>query len=148
MKGDGQETQALELRLFGAFDVRVHGSPLPPLRYRKEQWLLALLALRHDRDVPRERLAATFWPDNEESQGLFYLRKALSNLRNALGEEALRLLSPTSRTVRLDLSGAFCDVCLFDAAVGSSLAEAGQEERLQKAVSLYRGPLLQDCAEE
>src|SRR5215212_7536888 len=115
---------SLELRLFGTFDVRIQGRAMPPLRYRKEQWLLALLALRHDSDVPRDWLAATFWPDNEGSQGLFYLRKALSNLRSALGREAGRLQSPTTRTVRLDLSGAFADVCAFDAAVSSSRKEA------------------------
>lgn len=138
----------MELRLFGSFDVRINGQPLSRLRSRKEQWLLALLALKHDRDVSRDWLAATFWPDNEESQGLFYLRKALSNLRNALGDEAVRLQSPTSRTVRLDLSGAFSDVCDFDAAVARPLTEQEPEDKLQEAVRLYRGPLLQDCPEE
>jgi len=113
---------ALEMRLFGTFEVTLGGRPLPPLRYRKELWLLALLTLRHDRDVPRDWLATTFWPDNEESKGLFYLRKALSNLRTALGEEANRLQSPTPRTVRLDLTGAIVDIIRFDTAIG------GQEE--------------------
>lgn len=139
---------ALEIRLFGTFDVRVRGHALPPLRYRKELWLLALLTLRKDRDAPRDWLAATFWPDNDESKGLFYLRKALSNLRSALGEEAGRLLSPTPRTLRLDLSGAFADVAVFDAAAARSPTEPGQEERLREAVDLYHGPLLQDCPEE
>lgn len=138
----------LEIRMFGTFDVRVRGHALPPMRYRKELWLLALLALRYDRDVPREWLATTFWPDNDESKGLFYLRKALSNIRAALGEEAGRLLTPTPRTIRLDLSGAMVDVRDFEAVVGRPHTEPGQEERLQKAVELYRGPLLQDCPEE
>ncbi|MES2465306.1 MAG: BTAD domain-containing putative transcriptional regulator, partial [Armatimonadota bacterium] len=142
------DAAALELCLFGTFDVRVRGSGLPPLRYRKELWLLALLALRQGREVPRDWLAATFWPDNDESKGLFYLRKALSNLRNALGEEAARLQSPTPRTVRLDLSNAFSDVLVFDAAVARVAKEPVQEEPLLEAVRLYRGPLLQDCPEE
>src|SRR5262252_2299634 len=125
-----KETWDLEIRLFGTFDVRLKERPLPPLRYRKEKWLLALLALRHDHDLARDWLAATFWPDNEESQGLFYLRKALSNLRNALGDEAGRLRSPTSRLVRLDLSGAFSDVHAFDAAIqeGMRPEASGQSE--------------------
>ncbi len=137
----------MELRLFGSFDVRINGQPVP-LRSRKEQWLLALLTLRHDREVSRDWLATTFWPDNDESQALFYLRKALSNLRNLLGEEAVRLQSPTSRTVRLDLSGAFVDILTFDAAVARPVTEQGQEEKLLEALPLYRGPLLQDCLEE
>lgn len=148
MTTTAQDDCPLEIRLFGTFDVRVEGRPLPPLRSRKEQWLLALLALRHDRDTSRDWLATIFWPDNEESQGLFYLRKALSNLRNALGEEAVRLQSPTARTVRLDLSGAFSDVRVFDVAVALPLTEQNQEDRLQEAIRLYRGPLLQDCPEE
>lgn len=139
---------AMELRLFGAFDVRVQGRALPPLRYRKEQWLLALLAIRHDRDVSRDWLAVTFWPDNTESQALFYLRKALSNLRKALGSEAARLLSPSTRTVRLNVTGAFSDVLLFDTALASSQTVSGHEARLLEAVDLYRGPLLQDCLDE
>jgi predicted ATPase/DNA-binding SARP family transcriptional activator/Flp pilus assembly protein TadD len=138
----------LEIRLFGTFEVRVRGHALPPLRYRKELWLLALLALRHDKEVTREWLAATFWPDNDQSKALFYLRKALSNLRNALGEEADRLQSPTTRTVRLDLTDAFADVSVFDTILAHPTDPPGQEERLQEAVALYRGPLLQDCPDE
>ena len=36
---------SLEIRLFGAFTATVGGAPLPALRTRKGQWLLALLAL-------------------------------------------------------------------------------------------------------
>lgn len=138
----------LELRLLGTFDVRIQGRPLPPLRYRKEQWLLALLALRHDQDVSRDWLAAAFWPENDVGQGKFYLRKALSNLRSALGSEAHRLLSPTSRTIRLDLDGAFADFLALTVAVARPRTEAHHEERLLEAVKLYTGPLLPDCQEE
>lgn len=110
---------------------------MPPLRSKREQWLLALLVLRHEQDTSREWLASTLWPDNHEEQALFYLRKALSNLRRALGAEAGRLLSPSPRTLRLDMTGAFADVIAFERA-------ASQGE----AVDLYRGPLLPDCQEE
>ncbi|MES2463123.1 MAG: BTAD domain-containing putative transcriptional regulator, partial [Armatimonadota bacterium] len=138
----------LEIRLLGTFDVRVNGKPLPLLRSRKEQWLLALLTLRHDQDVSRDWLAATFWPDNDNSQARFYLRKALSNLRKALGPEAYRLKSSTTLTVRLDLSGAFADVAVFDAALTHPLQTDAQEAAVVAALALYRGPLLQDCGEE
>jgi predicted ATPase/DNA-binding SARP family transcriptional activator len=149
-----QHSPPLELRLFGTFEARVQGEPLPPLRYRKELWLLALLALHHDRDVSRDWLASTFWPDNEESQARFYLRKSLSNLRNALGAEGVRLLSPTPRTLRLDLSNAFCDVRAFDNAIkqkdegGRMKDEKKGIHPLREAVALYRGPLLMDCSDE
>lgn len=145
---DPKYSVSLDLRLFGTFDVRVQGQPMPSLRYRKDQWLLALLALRHDREVSRDWLAETFWPDNEESQGKFYLRKSLSSLRNVLGPEAHRLQSPTLRTVRLELKGAFADFLVLDTAVVRPRTEANYEARLLEAVDLYKGPLLPDCQEE
>jgi DNA-binding SARP family transcriptional activator len=43
----------LTIRLLGPFEVRLRGQPLPRLRSRKGQWLLALLALRHGHEVDR-----------------------------------------------------------------------------------------------
>lgn len=138
----------LEFRLFGTFEARVGGRPLPPLRSRREQWLLALLVLRHDRELSRDALAALLWPENPESQARFYLRKSLSNLRRALGEEAGRLLSPTPRAVRLEMAGAFADALAFDAAVARAAASDAPEEAHRQVVALYGGPLLPDCYEE
>jgi DNA-binding SARP family transcriptional activator len=76
----------LAIGLFGPFTVRRQGDPLPRLRTRKGQWLLALLTLRHDGDVERAWLAGTLWPDNPESQALAHLRRCLTDLRQALGE--------------------------------------------------------------
>lgn len=129
---------ALEIRLFGTFDVLVQGAPIPPLRTSRGQWLLALLALRHDRDTLREWLAGTLWPDSDESHALANLRRSLNDLRHALGNEAERVYSPSTRTLRLDLRDAFCDTVAFDA-----LLKTGTPESLEKAVALYRGPLLE-----
>ena len=140
MQTDATKSPSLEIRLFGGFAVRVAGKALPSLRSRREQWLLALLALRHDKDTSREWLATTLWPDNDEQQALFYLRKALSNLRKALGNESARVVTPSQKTVRLDLTDAFCDVAAFDEAVrASSFADA---------VDHYRGALLPECLED
>ena len=148
MVTEGSGNTLLEVRLLGACEVWVHGKPLPPLRYRKDLWLLAQLTLRHERAVARGELAALFWPDAEQSQALYYLRRSLSNLRRALGAEARRLLTPSPRTLRLDLSDADCDLLAFDAALARAGVSATPEEPLQQAISLYRGPLLPDCLEE
>src|SRR5262249_15915582 len=142
-KPEKQQNLPLEFRLFGTFEARSQGEPLPPLRYRKEQWLLALLVLYHDREVSREWLASTFWPDNEQNQARFYLRRSLSTLRHALGKEGSRLLSPTPRTLRFDLTGAYADVLYFDQATFAPATTPA--EALEQAVLLYRGPLLVDC---
>ncbi len=134
---------ALALTLFGPLHALVQGQPLPHLRSRKTLWLLALLTLRHDRPVAREWLAGTLWPDVDQSQAFANLRPALSELRRALGSQGQRLQSPDRHTLRLDLQGAEVDVLNFDAAIASKKASA-----LEQAAALYRGPLLEGCAEE
>src|SRR5688500_1421769 len=74
----------LQMRLFGALDVRVGGRPMPRLRSRKGHWLLALLALRAGRDVDRTWLAGTLWPEDAEADGRRSLRQSLHDLRLAL----------------------------------------------------------------
>jgi len=129
-----------EAHLFGSFEMRLEGRPLPALRSKRETWLLALLLLHHTRDTSREWLASTLWPENTEEQALFYLRKALSNVRKALGSQSERLKSPTPRTLRFEIEGGFLDVAAFDRAV--------QTADWTQAVSLYTGPVLPDCHEE
>src|SRR5438093_13542046 len=101
-----QAPTPLAIHLFGPFEVQVNGAPLPRLRYRKGQWLLALLILRHGRETDRAWLAGTLWPESPERQAFASLRKSLTDLRAALGPEACRLRSPTPQTLSLDLSGA------------------------------------------
>ncbi len=140
----------LELRLFGPVEVRVGGRPLPRLRSRKGMWLLALLALRAGRDVDRDWLAGTLWPDHREEAARRSLRQSLHDLRAALGSQAERLACESPRTLHLDLSsGAWMDVRAFDAATLPGASRSGRDPgALAAAVALYRGPLLEDCSEE
>jgi non-specific serine/threonine protein kinase len=138
------------VRLFGTFEVRLHGTPLRPLRVRKGEWLLALLILRHPTPMDRAWLAGLLWPDSAETRALNSLRVTLSDLRSALGPERERLCSPTPQTLHLDLAGAWVDLLEFDAAVASGRpGEPGEEfvPGLERAAALYRGPLLDGCGE-
>jgi predicted ATPase/DNA-binding SARP family transcriptional activator len=107
------------------------------------QWLLALLALRHGREVERSWLAGLLWPDSSEGAAFASLRNSLKDLRRALGAEAGRLKSPTPRTLSLDLEGAYADIIAFDAAI-----DRGDRSALEQAVELYGGPLMEGWAEE
>lgn len=138
-----EESFPLRICLFGPMEVRVGADALPRLRSRKGLWLLALLALRPGRDVERDWLAGTLWPDSDEPDARRSLRQSLHDLRRALGPESHRLACESPRTLRLDVSGADVDVLAFDAA----LARGGSAS-LKAAVELYRGPLLEDCTEE
>jgi DNA-binding transcriptional activator of the SARP family len=116
---------------------------MPRLKTRKGLWLLALLALRRDRDVDRNWLGGTLWPDTDETISLNYLRQSLTDLRKALGPATVRLESSAFRTLRLDLEGADCDVARFD-----ELITRGTPEALEEATALHSGPLLEGCSEE
>ena len=134
---------ALTLTLFGPMQVSIGGHPPLHLRSRKALALLALLALRPGRSVEREWLAGTLWPDADKEQASASLRPVLSELRKALGGEAVRVQSPSRNSLLLDLTGVEVDVSVFDAAVTSQKLPA-----LERAVALYRGPLLEGSAEE
>lgn len=133
----------LELQLFGPFVALVRGEPLPHLRSRKGHWLLALLALRQGRSVSREWLAGTLWPESEPGQAFYNLRQCLTNLRQALGNAALVLQSPTPQMLCLAHEAVEVDVTAFDTAFAD-----GSPAALAAAAFLYRGPLLEGCAEE
>jgi predicted ATPase/DNA-binding SARP family transcriptional activator len=137
-KADGRP---LEIRLFGPLEVSLHGMPLPPLRSQRAKWLLALLALRHGREVERMWLAGTLWPDSTDAQAT--LRRILTDLRHALGDQADRINSTSRTTLRFDVKDASVDVIAFDRAI-----TRGDQTSLEQAVSLYRGPLLEGCSEE
>src|SRR5947208_2593459 len=132
----------LSIRLFGTLEIDVQGEPTPPLRTRKGQWLFALLALRHGRPVDRDWLAGTLWPEAPPDAAPANLRRTLTDLRRVLGPVGSRLLSPSRLSLCLDLSGAEVDLIAFDAAIAR-----GDRRSLEQATALYRGPLLESCAE-
>src|SRR4051794_39591252 len=110
-------TSPLTIRLFGPLQVSLRGEPMPRVRTRSVEWLLALLVLRLGRSVSRSWLAGTLWPDSEQTQALQNLRNALLSLRKALGSEGERIYSPTRDTLALNLEGAEVDMLRFDAAI-------------------------------
>src|SRR5262249_40630311 len=131
---------SLTLRLFGPFDLRRNGQPLSRLRTRHGHWLLALVALRQGHEVERSWLGGTLWAESAEPLAYRSLRSCLADLRRCLGGDAPRLQSPTPHTLCLDLTAVETDVLAFDAAIGR-----GDPASLERAVCLYRGPLLEGC---
>src|SRR5690349_4723261 len=93
-----QEDGMLQIQMFGSLNVRRNEAPLPGLRHREGERMLACLALREGLEVSYRTLAEIFWPAearrNTDGQGDFpNTRQAIHNLRQALGEEADRLQS-------------------------------------------------------
>lgn len=133
-------TPSLSIELLGTIRVLVHGEPLPRVRSKKGLWLLALLALRGGRPIAREWLAGTLWPDADLSVGLANLRPVMSELRRALGAEGKRVEARGRSEVSLDLTDAYVDTVALDFAL-----QRGDHVRVAE---LYRGSLLEGCAEE
>ncbi|HEY7272018.1 MAG TPA: AAA family ATPase [Actinoplanes sp.] len=125
----------LEVRLFGAFEARVDGTPVA-LASTRAQSLLAYLALRNGAPQRRDKVAYLLWPDSAEQQARTNLRHVLHTLRAAVPDTD-RYLNATAQTLTLrDFSA---DTAAFDAV----LADAGDDvERLRKATDLYPGDLL------
>jgi TolB-like protein/DNA-binding SARP family transcriptional activator len=120
------------LRLLGtasieAADGRVSGRAAQGRRLA----LLALLALARGRELSRDKLVAMLWPEASPERARPQLSDALYVLRHSLGEDVVRSVGDA---VVLESGKVTSDVAEFE-----RLMEQG---RLEEAVALYRGPLL------
>ena len=77
----------IRLRLLGALAV-YEGDLARPLPVDLRSALVGLLA-SHDAPVPRERVAAVFWPDAPETSARRNLRRLLHRVRELVGGEAI-----------------------------------------------------------
>lgn len=97
---------------------------------RKAMALLAYLILE-GRTQSRDQLATMFWPDADQDRARASLRRTLSPVRTALGEDVLR-----SDTLKVEVAPGALSV---DVEHFRELVRAG---KLEDAVSLYRGDFL------
>lgn len=143
---------AITIRLFGRFDLRRDGQPAAAPGARRARELLAYLALHRGHPQPRETLASRLWEDAAPEQARKYLRQALWQVQTALQCEGAPapLLEVDPEWVQLNDSPSLeVDVGRFDDAVcgcrgvaGAQLCDAARA-RLEEAVGLYRGELLE-----
>ncbi len=130
----------LRVKLLGELTLEVDGRQVQAPASRRARSLLGLLALER-RTHPRGQLAARFWPDVLDESARTSLRSALSAVRRALGADADRYLLATRDAVAL--AGAdevWTDVGEFERLVA--------EDRLQDALELSRGDLLEDLDDD
>jgi len=127
-------TSEIRLRLCLLGTPRLEGvgdGPAAVLSQQKRLALLTFLAVRRE-FVRRDDLVATFWADLDQDRGRRALSQAIHFLRLSLGEDVI-----LKRGVN-EIGLAEC--------VASDVAEFGRalrERRLEDAVDLYRGELLQ-----
>lgn len=120
-------------------DLRVArgaSGPAVPIPARKVRALLVYLTLRPGRRHARGRLTALLWPDVAETQARQSLRQALAGLRRVFGK--VDALVVDSETVAVDPARVDVDVTRFE-----HLVADGSRPRLEQAMALYRGDLLE-----
>ena len=133
----------LAIRLLGPPGVTVSEGDPATLPSRRSLWLLAILALRKGQPLERQRLAGLLWPDSPDSGALHNLRQTLAGLRRSLGTAGKYLATVSPRSIYLELTPeVWVDVLEFD-----TCAESESLTGLERAIDLYRGPLLGGCDE-
>ena len=128
---------SLNLGLLGSFEVRDKADQPVAISAKKSRGLLALLAFSPS--LPRERLANLLWSDRGDAQARSSLRQTLASLRKDLGPVHAACVAINDERVSLDPAHVETDAVAFQ-----ELANLEKVESLRMAVSLYRGPLLED----
>jgi TolB-like protein/DNA-binding SARP family transcriptional activator len=93
--------------------------------------LLALLALARGRTLSRDRIVAVLWPEASPDRARPQLSDAVYGVRHALGDDVVR---SAGDGLALNPKVVTSDVALFE--------EMVEQGRLEEAVALYQGPLL------
>jgi DNA-binding SARP family transcriptional activator/tetratricopeptide (TPR) repeat protein len=136
----------LEVSLLG--EQYVEGSTATNLaRSSRSIALLGFLAVHAEAPQPRQRLAATFWPDSSEEQARTNLRRELHYLRVLLGEDPSLVVEPATLMWR-EWPTSRVDVCVFrrERQLALQALAAGDQHAMLEhgtaAVEEYRGDLL------
>jgi DNA-binding SARP family transcriptional activator len=129
----------LSIWLLGPPQVRLDRELVSNLRSGKALALLAYLAVESDRAHRREKLAGMLWPEYTELSARASLRRALADVRQAIGDHQATppYVLTTRETLQFNTdSGYWLDV---EAIAGLAEDLAG----LEQAVALYRGSFLE-----
>ncbi|MEM7133067.1 MAG: BTAD domain-containing putative transcriptional regulator [Chloroflexota bacterium] len=81
----------LSLTLLGPFQAHLDNKPLLGFQSDKARALLVYLIVERDRPHSRIQLAELFWPDSSEKRARTYLRHALANLRDIMGDKEAKI---------------------------------------------------------
>lgn len=122
-------TGTVEVRLFGSPEITCDGLPAA-VDTRKAIALLSILAVE-GRPLRRDRLAAMLWAEASQDRARANLRRTLSALRGAIGEEGIM---SDREQIQLALPPERVDVLQFE-----TLAVADPAA----ALALFRGDLLE-----
>src|SRR3954470_20364567 len=137
----------VQIRLFGAFAVRVGDETVPEgaWRLRKGKSLVKLLALEPERRIHRDKATELLWPDRASEAAANNFHQALYVARRALetaGADASKALPLRDDMLALYPNGhAEIDIDAFEEAAAKA-RESGELRDYRHAIGLYGGELL------
>jgi DNA-binding SARP family transcriptional activator len=139
----------LSIRVLGPLQVTLDGQPVAGFESDKARGLLVYLAVEAEQRQTREKLAGLLWPDWLERSARSNLRRALANLRQVIGDDQASppFLHISRQAIQFNsASDAWVDVSEFINLVdaGTNVRDPSRQtvDRLEKAVTLYRGEFL------
>jgi TolB-like protein/DNA-binding SARP family transcriptional activator/TPR repeat protein len=122
-----------QLRVLGGLRLEGASGPITGrAAQRKRLAVLTRLALARGTPLTRDSLCGLLWGESSDEQAHQSLSAALYDLRRVVGEAALPAVG---EDLRLDPSAVQCYALSFQ--------QAAEGERLEEALSLYAGPLLE-----
>lgn len=135
-----------EVHLFGPIRIVKEGVLIEGGWRRKALELLAFLAV-HPSGVAKDQILEALWPEGDPKETQRYLWHSVSHLRRRLGGpgNALRLISKTDDSYRLDLRKVWVDVAEFESAVRQAEDSAAAAECLRAACDIYMGEFCEGC---
>jgi len=136
----------LAIFLLGPFRVTLDGAPVTGFKSGKVRALLAYLTVEASRPHHREVLAGLLWPDWSDREALGNLRYALANLRQVIGDHAVRppFLHITRDVLQFNADSDYrLDAATFTRLVEREPARPATVDQLRQAVALYQGHFLE-----
>ena len=132
----------LVFRLLGSLEVEREGQPVE-VSGQKQRAVLAILLLRAGEVVSTERLIAEVWGESPPPTAATALQNAISQLRKALGAEAVVTRTP-GYVLAVDKEQ--IDVHRFERQIERSRGAEPQvrSQLVREALQLWRGPPLAD----
>lgn len=142
------------IELLGGLKVQILDRQITRFQTQKTGALLAHLAMQPERQLAREMVAETLWPNGEPNAIRNRLNQAVSSLRRQLHPPEMgstRVLLANHNQLGLNWDIVKVDVFEFQHLIRGAqdpLSTAEQVQMLQRAVELYKGELLAGMFED
>jgi DNA-binding SARP family transcriptional activator len=140
----------MDFHLLGSFEACAGDSPVLVSTRRQERLLLAILLLEAGRIVSVTRLADLLWDGTPPPAARGAIHTYIGRLRRTLSPHGVRILT-RGEGYLFDVGGHVIDAARFTDLARQAAAESDPTLRprlLDEALSLWRGPLLADLADD